>query len=152
VQLEGEPVLRLHPALPAAAEAELRWLWASLSACTRTASLLVLYRGAVAFQAGLAPAGGARGAERVLGAACVLEAQASGRANYFANLALFPARAQFEAALPGRAQALVVQPLGGEGVLLAASGTQRGFSQLDQRFLALLAQKVDSTLDAGFRP
>jgi hypothetical protein len=44
----------------------------------------------------------------------------------------------------------LVQPLGTEGVLVLATGTQRGFTALDQRWVALLAQKLDSTLDATF--
>jgi hypothetical protein len=35
-------------------------------------------------------------------------------------------------------------------MLVLATGTQRGFSALDQRWVAVLAQKLDSTLDASF--
>jgi hypothetical protein len=49
-----------------------------------------------------------------------------------------------------RLQGILVQPLGTDGVLVLATGTQRGFTALDQRWVALLAQKLDSTLDASF--
>jgi hypothetical protein len=153
VPLSGETLLYLHPELPPAAAAELRWLWATLSACSRTASLAVFYRGARALQAGLAPAGCASPDARLLqGSPIATEAVRSGTANYFANLALFPGRTEFLPYLPAAAQAVVVQPLGGEGVLVCASGTQRGYSALDQRYISLIAQKVDSTLDGCFRP
>ena len=155
VELEGEPVLYLHPSLTPAAATELRWLWDALQAATRTASLLVLYRGQVVLQAGLAPPGGAACREPAAAAAAldgpiVATARSSGTANYFANLALYPGRFEFAGLLPSNTQALLVQPLGGEGALLAGCGTQRGFGTRDQRYVSLIAQKLDSSLDATF--
>lgn len=155
VELEGEPVMYLHPSLAPAAAAELRWLWEALQAATRTASLLVLYRGQVVLQAGLAPPGGAACREPAAAAAAldgviVAAARASGTANYFANLALYPGRFEFTGLLPSNTQALLVQPLGGEGALLAGCGTQRGFGPRDQRYVSLIAQKLDSSLDSTF--
>lgn len=72
----------------------------------------------------------------------------SGRANYFANLALFPGRFEFLGFLPENTQGLIVQPLGDEGLLLAATDTIRGFVRKDQAWIATLAEKLDTTLQS----
>lgn len=41
-------------------------------------------------------------------------------------------RVEFTTFLPENTQAAVIQPIGNEGVLIAASDTQRGFTRLDQ--------------------
>lgn len=43
-------------------------------------------------------------------------------------------------------QGLIVQPLGDEGLLLAATDTIRGFVPKDQAWIATLAEKLDTTL------
>ena len=45
----------------------------------------------------------------------------------------------------------VVQPIGGEGVIVAASGTQRGFTPADQAWIAVVAEKLDQTLSGEER-
>jgi hypothetical protein len=40
---------------------------------------------------------------------------------------------------------------GGEGVIVAASGTQRGFTPADQAWIAIMAQKLDQTLSGEER-
>jgi len=39
---------------------------------------------------------------------------------------------EFTSFLPENTQAAIIQPIGSEGVLIAASNTQRGFTPLDQ--------------------
>jgi hypothetical protein len=46
---------------------------------------------------------------------------------------------------------VVVQPIGGEGVIVAASGTQRGFTPADQAWIAVVAEKLDQTLSGEER-
>lgn len=41
-------------------------------------------------------------------------------------------RVEFTSFLPQNTQAAIIQPIGSEGVLIAASNTQRGFTRLDQ--------------------
>ena len=41
-------------------------------------------------------------------------------------------RVEFTSFLPENTQAAIVQPIGNDGVLIAASNTQRGFTRLDQ--------------------
>ena len=144
--------------LPERAREELRWTWDALRSATNCGSFVVVYRGARVSQAGAAPnaAFGASSAARAelntlrnsetpsserdqlllsalastqpsLGPICE-RCMKSGGGNYLANLALFPGRVEFETYLPRNAQAVVVTPVGNEGVMVAASGTQRGFT------------------------
>ena len=40
-----------------------------------------------------------------------------------------------------------MQPLGSQGVLVVGSDTQRGFSQLDQAWVAAVAEKLEVQLE-----
>ena len=42
-----------------------------------------------------------------------------------------------------------MQPMGDAGVLIAATDTVRGFSALDQAWLAAIADKLDATLESS---
>ena len=111
--------------------------------------MLVVYKGARLFQAGWAPRAVARSgsfAAPPLGEICSRVA-ASGVGNYFANLALFPGRVEFHAFFPDNTQGVAVQPIGDGGLLLLGTGTQRGFSAADQSWFALIAQKLDNSLE-----
>lgn len=56
----------------------------------------------------------------------------TGEGNYLANLAPYPGRNEFFRYLPEQTQAVLLCPLGKEGVVVFASDTQRGFGPLDQ--------------------
>jgi hypothetical protein len=74
------------------------------------------------------------------------QAMKLGRGDYLANLLLYPGRPEFTAFLPDNTQGVVVQPVGSEGVLVAGTDTVRGFSRLDQAWLAALADKLEVSL------
>ena len=69
--------------------------------------------------------------------------------NYLANLILFPGRVEFEAFFPVNTQAVYVTPIGVDAVLVVGSRTQRGFTPNDQRWFAVLAQKLDRALESS---
>jgi hypothetical protein len=168
VALEGVPLPNsgfVDASLPASARKELTWVWDALSTATTCGSFIVVYKGKRVSQAGVLPNsmfGGNgvtseealeklmhenRGAQQQfpLGDICQ-RCMRTGGGNYLANLALFPGRVEFEAYLPKNSQAVVVTPVGNEGVMVAASGTQRGFTPADQAWMAVLAEKLDQTL------
>ena len=150
VVLEGEDCLFLHPSLPPAAAAELRWVWEAVLSCTRCDACVVYHRGRRVMQAGVAPQALARSravAAPPAGEICA-GAMASGVGTYFPKLAQFPCRFEFYEFLPSNTQGVAVQPIGSAGVLVLGSGTQRGFTSADQSWFALIAQKLDNTLDA----
>lgn len=86
--------------------------------------------------------------DALLGPIC-RRAMSSEQGNYLANLALYPGRVEFTSFLPENTQAAIIQPIGSEGVLIAASDTQRGFTRLDQAWASTIADKLDATLEAS---
>lgn len=76
----------------------------------------------------------------------------SGKGNYLANLVLYPGRAEFVEYLPDTTQGVVVQPVGSQGVLVAATDTQRGVSRLDQAWIAAIADKLEVSLEGYSAP
>jgi hypothetical protein len=74
------------------------------------------------------------------------------RGNYMANMTLFPGRVEFEPFLPINSQGVIVQPIGKRGVIIAATDTVRGFSQLDQAWLSVMSDKLENTLETSFPP
>jgi hypothetical protein len=43
-------------------------------------------------------------------------------------------------------QAVIIQPLGEDGVLIAASNTIRGYTSRDKAWIATIGEKLDTTL------
>jgi hypothetical protein len=60
-------------------------------------------------------------------------------------------RFEFLAYLPQKTQGVVVQPIGSEGVVVVGTNAVRGFSRLDQAWVATLADKLEVSLE-GFSP
>ncbi|GBG69227.1 hypothetical protein CBR_g3926 [Chara braunii] len=152
VRLQGVECLRMNPVLPARAYEELSWAWQLVQKSMRCGGMVVIYGGQCMMQAGTA-----RQSESGSGEAQVVDVPAlvnkpicggvlqSGKANYFGNLPLFPGRVEFDF-LPSNTQAVVVHPLGEEGLLILASDTVRGFRPIDQAWIATISEKIDSTL------
>ena len=158
----------VDPSLPLRAQEELRWTWDALSKATQCGSFAVVYKGRRVCQAGVAPRAAfgdavsiaaasddalseALGSTRLIIGPICERCMKSGVSNYLANLALFPGRVEFQSYLPKNAQAVAVTPVGNEGVMVCASGTQRGFTPADQAWMAVLAEKLDATLSGEAR-
>lgn len=88
VDLDGAEVLYTREDLSARTSAELQWSWRALSAATCCRSVAVFHAGRCVLQAGLAPVGGARGGGKL--GPLSEEVMKRGKANYLANLALYP--------------------------------------------------------------
>ena len=71
----------------------------------------------------------------------------SGQGNYLANLELYPGRVEFEGFLPEGTQGVVIQPIGKSGCLIVGTDTVRGISQLDQSWIATIADKIEVSLE-----
>lgn len=150
VEMDGVDCFNVAPGLPDDAARELKWVWDALRNATRTKALVVLYGGACVLQAGIA-ATAVNGsvvsvnASEFINGALYKGVQKSGRQNYLANLVLYPGRFELSF-LPSNTQAVLLQPLGDDGVLVLASDTIRGFTPADQAWLGTIAEKVDTTL------
>jgi len=65
--------------------------------------------------------------------------------SYLANLALYPGRSELPF-LPANTQALILQPIGDKGIAIVGGDTIRGFTNIDQAWIAMIADKLGATL------
>ncbi|CAK0745940.1 hypothetical protein CVIRNUC_001656 [Coccomyxa viridis] len=143
----GTTATFISPALPEAAQGELKWMWTALQACSRCTGVVVIHRRQCVMHCGVARAGHLPG-RAVLGPMAEAAIK-KGSPTYMANLILFPGRVEFTEYFPENTQGILVQPVGDEGVLVAATDTQRGFGSLDQAWIGSIADKVDIALTAA---
>ncbi|XP_020082861.1 protein COFACTOR ASSEMBLY OF COMPLEX C SUBUNIT B CCB4, chloroplastic isoform X3 [Ananas comosus] len=73
----------------------------------------------------------------------------SGKQSYLANLSLYPGRSELPF-LPTNTQALILQPLGDTGIAIVGGDTIRGFTNFDQAWINLMAEKLDATLASTY--
>lgn len=141
VELEGPQGMELDDSLPEALKLELAWGSQLLLTATPGATVLVLWQQRTLLRRGLLGSGS------VLVGPIGQRALATGKAISLVNLALYPGRDEF-AALPAGLPALVVQPIGNEGLLLLGGWSPRCFSRSDELWLEGWARKLKTSLEA----
>ncbi|XP_024371342.1 protein COFACTOR ASSEMBLY OF COMPLEX C SUBUNIT B CCB4, chloroplastic [Physcomitrium patens] len=151
VEMNGVNCFNMIKSLPAEVDWELEWVWESLRNTTRTKALVIFYGEACVLQAGIAAASVDGNAVPVnvsefISGELYKGVQKSGRQNYLANLVLYPGRFELLKFLPSNTQAVLLQPLGDDGVMVLASDTIRGFTPADQAWIGTIAEKVDTSL------
>lgn len=141
VDLPGEQTLSISADLPESLRTELAWGSQMLLTASPAATLILLWRGKTLVRRGLTIGGsftkGAIG-ERTL---------ANGKAISLVDLNLYPGRAEFDALLPGL-PAVVVQPIGAEGLLLVGGWSSRCFSRSDLVWIEGWSGKIRAELEA----
>lgn len=147
----GVECKRVGPAVPSSALHELLWTWDSLTTATCCKSLVVVYGGNCILQIGVAAGSPEDGnalnvdAQKFLQGSLYKSAMESKKQSYLANLALYPGRSELPF-LPANTQALILQPIGEKGMAIIGGDTIRGFTNIDQAWIAMIADKLDSTL------
>ena len=141
VDLEGPQGLELDDSLPEALKLELAWGSQLLLTATPGATVLLHWQQRTLLRRGLLGSGS------VLVGPIGQRALATGKAISLVNLALSPGREEF-AALPAGLPALVVQPIGSDGLLLLGGWSPRCFSRSDELWLEGWARKLRTSLEA----
>ncbi|XP_064986518.1 protein COFACTOR ASSEMBLY OF COMPLEX C SUBUNIT B CCB4, chloroplastic isoform X2 [Musa acuminata AAA Group] len=148
----GVECMRINSDIADLAIHELRWVWESLSSTTCCRSLVVIYGGNCFLQIGIAAE-----SQNETGVAMVVDvhkllqgslcrsAIGSGKQSYLANLSLYPGRSELPF-LPSNTQSVILQPLGDRGIAIVGGDIIRGFTNLDQAWITLIAEKLDATL------
>jgi hypothetical protein len=139
VALQGREGLELAEDLPAELRRELGWGTQMLLTATPAATLLLLWRGRVLVRRGLLPQ-----AIFQPGAICG-RALEQGRAISLVDLRLYPGREEFAGLLDGL-PAVLVQPIGSEGLLLLGGWSARCFSRSDLAWVEGWAQRLTDEL------
>ena len=148
VKQGGEAVAFFDDALAPDAKREIQWCYDSLLASTSAAcGLVVFHGGQCVSHLGFADTSGPHGRDAVMGPMCSTMVERD-RGNYIPNLRVYPGRVEFTY-LPETTQSLVLQPLGEDGVILVCGDTQRGFTKVDQSWIATISEKLDVTLSAS---
>ena len=140
VALEGEQGVRLVDGLPQPLAQELGWGSQMLLTATPAASLLLYWRGRTVLRRGVLA-----DAAFIPGAICA-RAWSTGKAIGLVNLKLYPGRQEF-VGLPEGIPALIVQPIGTEGVILLAGWSPRCFSRSDEAWLEGWSLKLRTALE-----
>lgn len=140
VALKGEQGVRLADGLPQPLAQELGWGSTMLLTATPAASLLVYWRGRTVLRRGVLA-----DAAFIPGAICA-RAWSTGKAIGLVNLKLYPGRQEF-VGLPEGIPALIVQPIGTEGVILLAGWSPRCFSRSDEAWLEGWSLKLRTALE-----
>lgn len=139
VALEGNEGLRLAPGLDPALGEELGWGSTMLLTATPAAVVLLHWRGRTLLERGLLGHGDFRP-----GTICQ-RGMARGKAISLVDLKLYPGRDEFSS-LPGGVPAVVVQPLGKEGVLVLGGWSPRCFSRSDLVWIEGWARRLTGEL------
>ena len=145
VALEGEQGLQLADNLPESLRQELAWGSQMLLTATPAATVLLFWRGRTLLQRGVLGPGG------FVPGAITERAWATEKAIGLVNLKLYPGRDEFKA-LPEGIPALIVQPIGREGVMLLAGWSPRCFSRSDEAWLEGWSLKLRSALQGWSEP
>ncbi|KAG0451411.1 hypothetical protein HPP92_026426 [Vanilla planifolia] len=142
----------INSSLPEAAVLELLWAWESLSTATCCRSFVVVYHEDCLLQIGSA-------ARSVSGDVVTVDVPKlingslyrgvikSEKQSYLANLSLYPGKTELPF-FPANTQAVILQPLGGQGILIIGGDTIRGFTTSDQAWVTLIADKLNATLSS----
>ncbi|WP_254943595.1 cofactor assembly of complex C subunit B [Cyanobium sp. AMD-g] len=139
VPLQGREGLELAPDLDAPLAEELGWGSTMLLTATPAAVVLLHWRGRVLLERGLLGSGAFQP-----GAIC-RRCMATGKAISLVDLKLYPGREEF-AALPTGLPAVLVQPLGQEGVLVLGGWSPRCFSRSDLIWVEGWARRLTGEL------
>ena len=139
VELEGEQGLQLAEDLPEALRQELAWGSQMLLTATPAATVLLHWQGRCLLQRGVLGHGGFQPGS------ITRRAWDTGKAIGLVNLKLYPGRDEFQG-LPEGIPALIVQPLGHDGVLLLGGWSPRCFSRSDEAWLEGWSLKIRSSL------
>ncbi|PAN40462.1 hypothetical protein PAHAL_7G317300 [Panicum hallii] len=151
----GVECKRVGPGVSSYALHELLWTWDSLTTATCCKSLVVVYGGNCILQIGVAAGSPEDGnaitvdTQKFIQGSLYKSAMESKKQSYLANLALYPGRSELPF-LPANTQALILQPVGDKGIAIVGGDTIRGFTSIDQAWIAMIADKLDATLSKSY--
>lgn len=148
----GVECRRMNTGIGHLAVRELQWVWDSISSSTCCRCLVVVYGGDCLLQIGAAAVSEndntvaiAVDVHDLLNGSLCKNVISSGKQSYLANLSLYPGRSELSF-FPSNTQSVILQPLGDRGIIIIGGDTIRGFNNLDQAWITLVAEKLDARL------
>ncbi|KAJ3677254.1 hypothetical protein LUZ60_002978 [Juncus effusus] len=140
----------IKPGIESSAVHELLWAWDSLSKSTCCKSLVIVYGNDCHLQIGYMAESSQSNAvavdvNKLTQGSLYKNCIQSSKQSYLANLSLYPGRTELPF-LPANTQAVILQPIGNEGIAIIGGDTIRGFTNTDQAWISIVAEKLDATL------
>ena len=142
VPLQGEQGLVICDQLNDLQKQELAWGSHMLLTATPAATVLVLWRQQVVLRRGLISQ------SPFQPGAITMRAMERDQTISLVNTSLFPGRAEFDAMLPSL-PAILVCPMGDEGVVVVGGWSPRCFTRSDERWVEGWTQRLRTPLGAG---
>jgi len=142
VELKGREQFYLAPDLSEELQVELAWVSHSLLTLTVTRSVVVWYQDRVIHARGILP-------EQTMTKAGNLTQNVMDKEKplYLVQLKLYPGKIEFDY-LPENTQSLILQPLGKKGVLILGSNVPRSYTNQDETWIKVLADKLSHSLSS----
>ena len=140
VQLEGIQGLQLVASLPNSLKQELGWGSTLLLTATPASTMLLVWGQRVLLKRGVLVS------EEYCNGPIVQRAKEKQQTISLVNMALYPGRDEFNY-LPSNTPAVVVQPIGEEGVLVIGGWSPRCFSRSDEVWIEGWARKLRTELE-----
>ena len=146
VVLEGQQGFDLDEALTEAQRLELGWATRSLLLASPAQTVVVIYDNRLVLRRGILSETPYTVGQPIELGSILQRVRSQHKPVYLVDLKLFPARVEFDY-LPANTQALLCEPIGDRGVLVAAADAPRSFTERDRGWIRTIVQKLDSVLD-----
>ncbi len=142
IELVGTEQFYLDENLPELQRTELAWASHSLLNNTVTQSLLFYWEGQTILRRGILPPGDVV----VTPGAIVNRILSNHKPVYLVDTSKYPGRIEFNY-LPENIQGIIAQPIGEKGVLILGANAPRSYTQLDENWIAAIAQKLSYVME-----
>ncbi|MEL7083338.1 MAG: cofactor assembly of complex C subunit B [Cyanobacteria bacterium P01_A01_bin.3] len=147
VELEGEQGFEFEESLSDEQTLELGWATRSILVASPAQSIAIVYDNRLILRRGILSATDCSPGQPVEPGTILKRVLSQQKPVYLVDLKLFPARVEFDY-LPSNTQALLCEPIGERGALIAGADAPRSFTERDREWIRAIVQKLDRTLDS----
>ncbi len=146
VELEGKQGFELEDTLTDEQKLELGWATRSLLLASPAQSIVLIYDNCLILRRGILSDINYGPGQTIEPGTILQRVLSQHKSVYLVDLKLFPARVEFDY-LPVNTQALLCEPIGERGALIAGADAPRSFTERDREWIQAIVQKLERTLD-----
>ena len=146
VELEGEQGFELEESLTDDQKLELGWATRSILVASPAQSIAIVYDNRLVLRRGILSATDYCPGQTIEAGTILRRVLSQQKPVYLVDLKLFPGRVEFNY-FPSNTQALLCEPIGERGALIAGADAPRSFTERDRDWIRAIVQKLDLALD-----
>ena len=146
VELEGKQGFELEDTLTDEQKLELGWATRSLLLASPAQSIVLIYDNCLILRRGILSDINYGPGQTIEPGTILQRVLSQHKSVYLVDLKLFPARVEFDY-LPVNTQALLCEPIGERGAIIAGADAPRSFTERDREWIQAIVQKLERTLD-----